>query len=133
MMSATMNGMMKNLKPMLMNAFPPGDYREKLIDLFLEKFSVRANAEIPKLADGAIPVYDRYFSDDDIKGLIVFYQTPVGQKLIAAGPKIALEMQGQGQKLGEQIGRETMIQVLSEHPEFQKAMEDARAGTNPAK
>lgn len=133
MMSATMNGMMKNLKPMLMNSFPPGDYREKLIDLFLDKFSVRANAEIPKLADGAIAVYDRYFSDDDIKGLIAFYQTPVGQKLVATAPKIAVEMQVEGQKVGEQIGRETMLQVLSEHPEFQKAMEDARTGANPAK
>jgi hypothetical protein len=88
----------------------------------------RANAEIPKLLDAAVPIYDKYLSDEDIKGLIQYYQTPLGKKALSVLPHIAIDMQNEGQKLGQQIGLETMLQVLSEHPELAKAMEDARTG-----
>ena len=127
-MTEIMAGIQKNMKPTLMNILPPGDYRETLIDLFVEKFSARGNVEFPKLLDAAIPVYDKYFSDEDIKGLILFYQSPLGKKTLSVLPQITIEMYTQGQQLGEKIGRETMEQVLSEHPELAKALQDARAG-----
>jgi hypothetical protein len=133
LMTELMSNLMTNMRPMLTSSLPPGDYRERLIDLFLEKFSARASDEFPKLLEAAIPIYDRYLSDEDIKALIQFYQTPLGQKTISTLPKIFSEMQTQGQKLGEQIGRETMLQVLSEHPELVKAMEESQAAPKQAK
>jgi len=130
LMSEVMNNMVKSLRPTLVNSLPAGDYRAKLIDLFLDKFMARANSEFPKLVESAIPIYDKYLSDEDIKGLIQFYQTPLGQKTLSVLPMISLQMQSAGQKLGERIGRESMLQVLSEHPEIVKAMEAAR--TAPA-
>jgi hypothetical protein len=127
MMSQTLSATLQNMRPMLANSLPPGDYREKLIDLFLEKFTARANAEFPKLSEAAIPIYDKYLSGDDVKGLIQFYQTPLGQKTLSVIPKVAAEMQLQGQKLGETIGRECMMQVISEHPELAPAMQDAQS------
>ncbi|HWZ55995.1 MAG TPA: DUF2059 domain-containing protein [Verrucomicrobiae bacterium] len=129
LMSEVMGNMDKNLRPILVNSLPPGDYRAKLIDLFLDKFMARANAEIPKLLDAAIPIYDKYLSDEEIKGLIQFYQTPLGKKTLSVLPRVSIEMQDQGQKLGQQIGQETMMQVLSEHPELAKAMQDARTAS----
>lgn len=126
--SQIMAGMKDNLKPVLTNSLPPGDYRAKLIDLFFDKFMARANAEFPKLLDAAVPIYDKYLSAEDIKGMIQFYQTPLGQKTLSVLPQITAAMQSQGQKLGEQIGRESMLEVLSEHPDLAKAMEDARTG-----
>jgi hypothetical protein len=127
LMTEVMNNMAKNLRPVLVNSLPPGDYRAKLIDLFLEKFMARANDEFPKLAEGAIPIYDKYLSDEDIKGLIQYYQTPLGRKTLSVLPMIFAEMQSQGQKLGERIGRESMLQVLADHPEIAKEMEEARS------
>lgn len=130
LMSGLLNNMEQNMRPMLANSLPAGDYRAKLIDLFLEKFMSRANEEFPKLVEAVIPIYDKYLSDEDIKGLIQYYQTPLGKKTLSVLPMIFAEMQSQGQKLGERIGRESMVQVLSEHPELGKAMEAAR--TAPA-
>jgi uncharacterized protein len=132
LMSEIMTNMEKNLKPTLTASLPPGDYRAKLIDLFLEKFGPRSQALIPKMLDLAIVTYDRYLTDEDIKGLIAFYQTPTGQKTLSVLPKIVVELQTQGQKLGEQAGRETMMEVLSEHPEIVKAMSQPRTGAAPA-
>lgn len=124
-----MVSMKDNLKPVMTNSLPPGEYRAKLIDLFFDKFMARANTEFPKLVNAAVPIYDKYLSADDIKGMIQFYQTPLGQKTLSVLPQITAAMQSQGQKLGEQIGRETMLEVLSENPDLAKALADARIGT----
>lgn len=132
LMSEIMGNMEKNLRPTLTASLPPGDYRAKLIDLFLDKFGTRSQALIPKLIDAAVITYDKYLTDDDVKGLIAFYQTPIGQKMNSVLPKIVLEMQTQGQKLGEQEGRNTMMEVLAEHPEIVKAMTEQRSAPAPA-
>ena len=113
------------------SSLPPGDYREKLVDLFFEKLQAHTKSEIQQLLDSAVPLYDKYFSHEDIKGLIQFYQTPLGQKALSVLPKLSTEMQGEGMKMGEKLGRQSMMEVLAEHPEFQKAMEDAQKGAQP--
>ena len=122
-----MDAMQKNLKPMMANALPLGDYREKLIDLFFEKF--RSRADLQQLVDLAVPIYDKYLSEEEIKGLIQFYSTPLGQKTLSVLPKVVSEMQGEGEKWGQELGRQCMKEVLSEHPELRKALEDAARNT----
>ena len=38
LMGQMMSGMQQNIKPLMIEALPAGEYREKLIDLFFEKF-----------------------------------------------------------------------------------------------
>ena len=121
-----MQGMERNIRPIVTNSLPPGEYRAKLVDLFFEKFQAHTKTEIPQLLDSAVPLYDKYFSHEDIKGLIRFYETPLGQKALSVLPKLSIEMQGEGMKVGEKLGRQSMLEVLSEHPELQKALEAAQ-------
>jgi len=121
-------GMGKNIKPMMTNALPPGEYREKLIDLFFVKFQTKADMQ--KLLDLIVPIYDKYFSDEEIKSLIQFYQTPLGQKTLRVLPQLMAESQEAGRKWGEGLGRQSMLDVLSEHPELAKAVEDAQKGAH---
>ena len=55
-----MDGMQKTLRPMLSNSFPPGDYRDKLIDLFFENFRAKANSQF--MEDITVRAYDKYLS-----------------------------------------------------------------------
>ena len=121
-----MDGMAKNVRPTMSRSLPPGDYREKLVDLFLERFQDHMKTQMQQLLDLAVPLYDKYFSDEDIKGIIKFYETPVGQKAISVLPTLSVQLQGEGMKLGERLGRQSMMEVLSEHPELQKALADAQ-------
>ena len=82
-----MDGMEKNIKPLLTSSFPPGEYREKLIDLFFAKF--HSKRDLQQLLDLAIPPYDKYYSPEDLKRLIQFYATPVGQKTLTVLPIIS--------------------------------------------
>ena len=120
----TMDAMEGNMRTLMTNAFPPGEYREKLIDLFFAKFHEKRDTQ--QLVEMAVPVYSKYYSDDEIKQLIQLYQTPVGQKLLGVTTKIIAELQGAGQKWGEELGRQSMMEVLAEHPEMEKALEQAQ-------
>jgi hypothetical protein len=99
------------------------------LNLFFAKF--QSKAEIHKLLDLIVPVYDKYLSDEEIKGLIQFYQTPLGQKTLRVMPQLMAESQEAGRKWGEGLGRQSMLDVLSEHPELEKALEDAQKAAQP--
>jgi hypothetical protein len=118
-----MDRMSEGIKPLLANSFPPGEYREKLIDLFFAKF--RSKADPKQLLDMAVPIYDKYFSHEEVKALIQFYQTPLGQKTITALPKLTAELSDAGRQWGQQLGAESMQEVLAEHPDLAKALEEA--------
>ncbi|PYX27178.1 MAG: hypothetical protein DMG77_19685 [Acidobacteria bacterium] len=121
--SQMMEGMGKNIKPMMTNALPPGEYREKLIDLFFVKFQTKADMQ--KLLD-LIPNLRQVF----FGCLIQFYQTPLGQKTLRVLPQLMAESQEAGRKWGEGLGRQSMLDVLPEHPELAKAVEDAQKGAH---
>ena len=119
-----MGEMSQSLKPVLTNSLPPGEYREKLVDLFFEKFMAKASST--NLLDLAIPEYDKDFTREEIQGLIQFYQTPLGKKAITVLPQLMSDLQKKGRKWGEEVGRQSMIEVLAEHPEFQQQIAEAR-------
>ena len=120
-----MDNMATNIKPLLKNSLPPGTYRDQLIALFFQKFQSKADANV--LVELAIPAYDRYLSDEEIKGLIQFYSTPLGQKAVSVMPKLADEARQRGEEWGQKMGRQTMQEVLAEHPDLAKQLEAAAA------
>lgn len=127
LVSQTIDSMSKSIKPLLTNSLPPGEYREKLVDLFFAKFTTKTN--VAHLLDLAVPVYDKNFSHQEIRSLIEFYQTPLGQKAITALPKVTAEMQEQGRKWGEELGKQCMLEVLAERPDLAQALNAAAQNT----
>jgi hypothetical protein len=61
-----------------------------------------------------------------VKGLIQFYETPVGQKAITVLPKMSAELGEQGEAWGRQMGRDSMLEVLQENPDLAKALDEAK-------
>lgn len=126
----TMDQMEANMRPMRIKSLPPGDYRDKLIDLFFERF--RSKFDMQQFLDMAAAGYDKYLSDEDIRGLIQFYQTPLGQKTLTIVPKLTVELQTEGMRLGGQAGRESMTEVLNEYPDLARALQEA-SGAPPSR
>ena len=122
-------GMMENtIKPSVTNSLPAGEYRSKLVDLFFERLHSKVEAQ---LVDLALPLYDKYYSADEIKSLIQFYETPLGEKTISVMPIVMAEMQASGQKLGETAGRQSMIEIFAEHPDLAEALASAQKAARP--
>jgi hypothetical protein len=49
--------------------------------------------DVDEVTEQLISVYDKHYSDDEIKGLLQFYGSPLGQKVAAESPKIGREIQ----------------------------------------
>ena len=67
-----------------------------------------------------IPIYDKYYTEDDIKQLTDFYQTPIGKKVIFNTPFIMQESMQAGQSWGQKIG-EKVIENLKVKGYLQRA------------
>ena len=114
--------MKKLLRPTVESSLPPGQYRANLVDLLLDKFGNRFAAEI--VMPTIVSVYAKRFSDEDLKQLIAFYESPLGKKASSVLSDVDAESQKM-QGSSERLLQECMDQVLAEHPDLKQAMEKA--------
>jgi len=110
--------MMEQIKPSLQKAFPQNERGQKFVETFLQKFQTKFNVD--RLVELAVPIYDKYLSAEDIKGLIQFYETPLGQRAVKAMPQISRESQAVGFQLGQRIAREVSREMEEEYPELKQ-------------
>lgn len=129
MANQSMDGMESSVKTLMSGSLPPGEYRDQLLDLFFQKF--RAKRDTNQLIELVIPIYDKYYTHDDIRALIAFYETPVAKKMVAVLPKVVQESQTAGLNWGGDLGRQCMLEVLGEHPELQRALLEAKKNAPP--
>lgn len=75
---------------------------------FWEKYKQRVNFD--ELVELVVPIYDKYFTEEDIKVMLDYYNTPTGRKVTATTTQMTKEkmtvMQAWGRKLGTEIERE---------------------------
>jgi uncharacterized protein len=58
-----------------------------------------------RLVSMIVPIYDKHFTEEDIKAMIAFYESPVGKKMIEKLPLIMQESMVAGQQWAEEIGQ----------------------------
>ena len=56
-----------------------------------------------KLIDNIIQSYARHFTHDDVRGMIAFYETPVGKKVVEVMPNLTQEGMQAGQRLQAEL------------------------------
>ncbi len=104
----------------LSQALPP----ERLAK-FMQDFSVKMDTAAPASAvtDAVIPIYAKAFSLEDIQGLIQFYESPLGQRVVKALPQVSQNSQRVGVQI-EQKGALTVLQDMSnEYPELKQMLQ----------
>jgi len=85
---------------------------------FQKKFDANAvNEEL-------VGIYDKHFTDEEIKGLLEFYGSPLGQKVAAELPKINREVQFATRSASTLAARQAWQDLRAEYP-------NAGEGTRP--
>lgn len=81
-----------------------------------EKFWTDFSSEIKAsdLENLVIPIYDKYYSEQDINDLIKFYNSPVGKKTISVLPQIMRESMEAGQGWGRNISEKILEKLETE-------------------
>lgn len=73
---------------------------------FWEEFSKSINPE--DMINLIIPVYEKFYSEEDIDNMIIFYNTPTGKKMIQVLPDLTQESMRVGQQWGMKIAEDIM-------------------------
>ncbi len=71
-------------------------------------------AHVGDITHAITEIWARNFTVDELHGLLAFYKTPLGQKLLEKQPIVAREAFAAGRELGERIAREAIQQHIQE-------------------
>jgi len=77
----------------------------KNIENSLSKIIYNSVIELsPELNSMAVPLYDKYYTHEDIKNLITFFRSPIGKKYLAVSGSMMKDMMPIAQAWGKKIG-----------------------------
>jgi TonB family protein len=113
---AAMRQMSTTIRPQLIAAFPATPNRDKIVDEYLERLEELPNS--PEFTEMIIRIYVKYFTDDDLKALVAFYQSPAGQHYAGVQTQIVTDAAAAGQQLGKQRGLDILVDLCKEYPEL---------------
>ena len=80
--------------------------------------SYQKKFDVDQVTEELMRVYDRHYSDEEIKGLLQFYGSPLGQKVAAEAPKIARETQAAVRAASGKAAKEALAEVKRQNPEI---------------
>lgn len=71
----------------------------------------KKEVDVNSLIDLMVPIYDKYYSENEIEELTVFYNSPIGKKTIDTLPKLTQESMLVGQQWGMQMGQKIQAKL----------------------
>jgi len=71
---------------------------------FWDRFLEQARARRGELEEGYVQLYDRNFTAAEIRGMLAFYESPVGKRFVEVQPALMREGMAMGQEWGTRIG-----------------------------
>jgi hypothetical protein len=70
--------------------------------------------DIDSLLYACIPPYSKYYTHDEIKQLIAFYESPLGRRSVEVTPLLTQETMAIGQSWGEKFGVDIVNELIKE-------------------
>ena len=79
--------------------------------------------DMNQLLEKIVPLYDKYYSLEDLRAVNAFYSSGVGQRVLATLPKITQESMAIGMEWGKRIGEEAVQEAEAERRRRQRTTE----------
>lgn len=97
-------------------SLPQNERSKRFVDDYIDRFQKKFNPQA--LTELTIPIYDKHISADDLKGLLAFYRSPLGERTLKALPLVLRESRERGAALEQKAAQETMEELRTAYPEF---------------
>lgn len=107
---------MDQLRANVTESQPNNPRATQFVDAFVARFPKHFKPE--DLSEKVAPIYDKYLSEEDVTGLLDYYRSPLGQRMIKVLPQVAQESQALGFSLGQKAAQETLEDLRKDFPEF---------------
>jgi hypothetical protein len=110
----------------------PQDQLEKFMETFSDKFT--AGAPPSAVTEAIIPVYARHFSLEDVRNLIQFYESPLGQRVVKNLPIVSQESQEIGLDLDQKAAMSVLRGMSDDYPQLKQILppDDSKPEAAPA-
>ena len=117
---------MEQFRSSVEDAQPNNPRAKQFVDAFVTRFQKRFDYN--SLNEKIIPIYDKYLTTEDLKGLLDYYNSPLGQRMLKTLPAVTRESQAAGYELGRKAAEDTMEDLKADFPEFTGAKDDDKKG-----
>jgi hypothetical protein len=110
----------------LLATVPNNDKGQAFVNAFAASYQKKL--DVDQITDQLVAIYDKHYTEDEIKGLLQFYGSPLGQKVAAEMPKIGRETQAAVRAAGGKAAKEALSEMKHQNPEIGQS---ARLGNGP--
>jgi hypothetical protein len=100
----------------LLATVPNNDKGQAFVNAFAASYQKRF--DVDQVTNQLETLYDKHFTDDEIKGLLQFYGSPLGQKVAAEMPKINRETQAAIRAANTKAAKDTLAELRQQNPEI---------------
>jgi hypothetical protein len=98
----------------LIASVPGSDRGQQFVNAFITDYQKKFNPD--DMTSQLVAIYDKHFTDDEIKSLLQFYGSPLGQKFAAEMPKIAAETQVVNRTVSTRVAKEVLQDLRRQYP-----------------
>jgi hypothetical protein len=109
------NSAIEQSREKLMATVPNNDKGQAFVNAFAASYQKKFDAD--QVTEQLVRIYDKHYTDDEIKGLLQFYGSPLGQKVATEMPKISRETQALARQLSGKAAREALAEAKQQNPE----------------
>ncbi len=99
----------------LLATVPNNDKGQAFVNAFAASYQKKF--DVGQVTEQLVSVYDKHFTQEEIKGLLQFYGSPLGQRVAAEMPKISREIQSVTRAAGNKAAREALAELKQQNPE----------------
>lgn len=89
---------------------------QKFMDTFSTQFN--ASASPGAVTDAMVTIYAKNFSMEDIQGLIQFYESPLGKRVVKTLPEVSQQSQEKGVEMEQNAAITVLRGMSNEYPEI---------------
>jgi len=110
----------------LLAAVPNNDKGQAFVNTTINEYEKRF--DIDRVNEELVTLYDKHYTDEEIRGLLQFYGSPLGQKVAAESPKIFREIQETTRSEASKAVKDALQQAKQENPGVGQNARLANAG-----
>jgi hypothetical protein len=120
------NNSSEQYREKLLATIPNNDKGQAFVTSFIDSYQKKF--DVDQMTEQLIAIYDKHYTDDEIKSMLLFYGSPIGQKVAAESPKIAREIQAASRVTGAKAAKDALQALKAQSPEIGQS---ARIGNAP--
>jgi len=103
----------KEIRENLVATVPASDRGQQFVDAFAADYQKRFNPD--EVTGQLVGIYDKHFTDDELKGLMEFYGSPLGRKYAVEMPKITSEIQAANHAVSARVAKDVLQDLPTEY------------------